>query len=73
MVGGPGSCHRGLVAAGDVLRDVVERTVVSDHLGKAGGGLERVRLRDGRALVVTRVDPQHDVTLAKTALESGAI
>jgi hypothetical protein len=54
------------VAAGDVLRDVVERTAVSDHVGKSGAGLERVRLRDGRALVVKRVDPQHDVTLALT-------
>ncbi|NYG05835.1 hypothetical protein BJ986_000322 [Phycicoccus badiiscoriae] len=54
------------MAAGDVLRDVVERTVVSDHVGKSGAGLERVRLRDGRALVVKRVDPQHDVTLALT-------
>jgi hypothetical protein len=54
------------VAAGDVLRDVVERTAVSDHVGKSGAGLERVRLRDGRALVVKRVDPRHDVTLALT-------
>ena len=40
--------------------------MVSDHVGKSGAGLERVRLRDGRALVVKRVDPQHDVTLAMT-------
>jgi hypothetical protein len=44
----------------------VERTLVSDHVGKSGAGLERVRLRDGRVLVVKRVDPQHDVTLALT-------
>lgn len=66
MVGRRGPCHGVLVAAGDVLRDVVERTVVSDHVGKSGAGLERVRLRDGRALVVKRVDPRHDVTLAMT-------
>ena len=66
MAGGGRKCHGELVAAGDVLRDVVERTVVSDHVGKSGAGLERVRLRDGRALVVKRVDPQHDVTLAMT-------
>jgi hypothetical protein len=66
MAGGGGKCHGEVVAAGDVLRDVVERTVVSDHVGKSGAGLERVRLRDGRALVVKRVDPQHDVTLALT-------
>lgn len=66
MVGGCAPCHGGLVAAGDVLSDVVERTVVSDHVGKSGVGLERVRLRDGRALVVKRVDPRHDVTLAMT-------
>ena len=66
MAGRRGWCHGELVAAGDVLREVVERTVVSDHVGKSGAGLERVRLRDGRALVVKRVDPQHDVTLAMT-------
>ena len=66
MAGRRGRCHGELVAAGDVLREVVERTVVSDHVGKSGAGLERVRLRDGRALVVKRVDPQHDVTLAMT-------
>jgi hypothetical protein len=54
------------VAAGDVLRDVVERTVVLDHEGKSGAGLERVRLADGRALVVKRVDPARDLTLAMT-------
>lgn len=59
-------CHRGPVAAGDVLRDVVHRTAVLDHEGKSGAGLERVRLRDGRALVVKRVDPAQDVTLAMT-------
>lgn len=66
MAGRGSTCHGELVAAGDVLRDVVERTAVSDHVGKSGAGLERVRLRDGRALVVKRVDPQHDVTLAMT-------
>ncbi len=66
MAGRCGTCHGELVAAGDVLRDVVERTVVSDHVGKSGAGLERVRLRDGRVLVVKRVDPAHDVTLAMT-------
>ena len=66
MVGPGRPCHGGVVAAGEVLRDVVERTAVSDHVGKSGAGLERVRLRDGRALVVKRVDPQHDVTLALT-------
>lgn len=66
MAGRREKCHGELVAAGDVLRDVVERSVVSDHVGKSGAELERVRLRDGRALVVKRVDPQHDVTLAMT-------
>src|SRR5689334_24688776 len=67
MVARRGWCHREGVAAGDVLRDAVERTMVSDHAGKSGAGLERVRLRDGRALVVKPVDPQHDVTPAMTA------
>jgi hypothetical protein len=60
------ACQRGPVAAGDLLRDVVQRTVVLEHEGKSGAGLERVRLRDGRVLVVKRVDPATDVTLAMT-------
>lgn len=66
MAGRHRSCHGEVVAAGDVLREVVERTAVSDHVGKSGAGLERVRLRDGRAVVVKRLDPRHDVTLAMT-------
>jgi hypothetical protein len=66
MAAGPRKCHGEVVAAGNLLRDAVERTMVSDHVGKSGAGLERVRLRDGRALVVKRVDPAHDVTLAMT-------
>ena len=48
------------------LRDAVERACVSGHEGKSGAGLERVRLADGRALVVKRFTPGTDLTLAVT-------
>lgn len=47
----------------ELLRDVVEREVLADHAGLSGAGLERVRLADGRRLVVKRVSPQTDITL----------
>ena len=47
--------HRGRVAPGELLLDAVEREVLAGHEGKSGAGLERVRLADGRALVVKRV------------------
>lgn len=49
-----------------MLRDAVERCAVSGHEGKSGAGLERVRLADGRALVVKRIEPGHDLTLDLT-------
>ena len=39
---------------------------MSGHEGKSGAGLERVRLADGRALVVKRVAPGGDFTLDLT-------
>lgn len=51
------------MAPSELLRDAVERSVVSGHEGKSGAGLERVRLADGRALVVKRVVPDEDLTL----------
>lgn len=59
-------CHRCGVAPSDLLRDAVERSTVSGHVGKSGAGLERVRLADGRALVVKRVVPGSDFTLELT-------
>ena len=49
-----------------MLRDAVDRRAVSGHEGKSGAGLERVRLADGRALVVKRVAPGVDFTLDLT-------
>ena len=48
-------CHREHVAPGEILLDAVERVTLAGHEGKSGAGLERVRLSDGRALVVKRV------------------
>lgn len=50
----------------ELLHDAVERVVVSGHVGKSGAGLERVRLADGRILVVKRVEPGADLTLDLT-------
>jgi len=49
----------------------VERVVLAGHEGKSGAGLERVRLADGRALVVKRFTPATDLTLALTGGEVG--
>jgi hypothetical protein len=54
------------VAPSELLRDTVERVVLSGHVGKSGAGLERVRLADGRVYVVKRVTPASDVTLELT-------
>ncbi len=66
MANRPAECHGGGVAPSELLRDAVERGVVSGHEGKSGAGLERVRLADGRALVVKRVAPGSDFTLELT-------
>jgi hypothetical protein len=44
----------------------VERTALAGHEGKSGAGLERVRLVDGRVLVVKRVSAADDLTLRLT-------
>ena len=54
------------MAPAELLRDAVERRAISGHEGKSGAGLERVRLADGRALVVKRVEPGEDFTLDLT-------
>lgn len=58
--------HRGRVAPGELLLDAVERQVLAGHEGKSGAGLERVRLADGRALVVKRLTTETDLMLAVT-------
>ncbi|MGH3330525.1 MAG: hypothetical protein ACRDPJ_04380 [Nocardioidaceae bacterium] len=45
---------------------VVERWAVTGHEGKSGALLERVRLDDGRRLVVKRLSPENDLLMAMT-------
>jgi hypothetical protein len=59
------------VAPGELLVDAVERVALAGHEGKSGAGLERVRLADGRALVVKRFSRDTDVFLAVTGGEVG--
>jgi len=66
MVCGHQWCHGGRVAPSELLHDAVRRVVMADHEGKSGAGLEKVWLADGRALVVKRVTPETDLTLALT-------
>jgi hypothetical protein len=51
------------VAPSELLHDAVRRAVMEGHEGKSGAGLEKVWLKDGRALVVKRVRPETDLTL----------
>jgi hypothetical protein len=48
------------------VRDAVERILISGHEGKSGAGLERVRLADGRVLIVKRIEPGSDFTVEAT-------
>jgi aminoglycoside/choline kinase family phosphotransferase len=50
--------------AGECLDDVVERAPMVDHEGKSGALLERVRLADGRRLIVKRFSPKTDLLMA---------
>jgi hypothetical protein len=50
----------------ELVRDVVEREVLSGHVGKSGAGLERVLLGDGRSLIVKRIEPGTDFTVEAT-------
>jgi hypothetical protein len=54
------------VAPQELVRDAVERVVISGHEGKSGAGLERVRLADGRALIIKRIEPRSDFTVEAT-------
>jgi thiamine kinase-like enzyme len=55
-----------IVGGAELLQNVVEREVLAEHAGMSGAGLERVRLADGRRLVVKRITPQTDLTLRLT-------
>src|SRR4051794_5768341 len=54
------------MAPQELVRDAVERVALSGHEGKSGAGLERVRLADGRVLIVKRVEPGADFTIEAT-------
>lgn len=56
---------------GNILDDVVERVALGEHAGMSGAPLERVRLADGRSLIVKRFTPDTDLTLALTGGEVG--
>ena len=56
---------------GNLLDDVVERVALSEHAGMSGAPLERVRLADGRVLIVKRFTPETDLTLALSGGEVG--
>src|SRR5688572_3126779 len=64
MALGPARWDRGHVAPGGILDDAIGRAALVEHVGKSGAALERVTLRDGRTVVVKRVTPESDLTLA---------
>ena len=49
---------------GTYLDHAVSRVPLAGHVGKSGARLERVRLADGRRLVVKRLDPSSDLIMA---------
>ncbi len=52
------------MAPAELLDGAIERTALVEHVGKSGAALERVKLGDGRSVVVKRVTPETDLTLA---------
>jgi hypothetical protein len=46
----------------DLLAEVTERRVLTEHDGRSGATIERVRLRDGQQLVVKTLVPSKDIT-----------
>lgn len=63
MVGADGPWQRGAMVPAELLDGVVERSTLAEHPGMSGAALERVRLADGRRLVVKRITPASDLTL----------
>ena len=49
-----------------ILDSAVERVPIGGHDGRSGASLERVRLGDGRRLVVKRFHPEDDLTMRLT-------
>jgi hypothetical protein len=54
------------VALPDLVHDCADREPLAGHVGKSGALLERLRLPDGRTVVVKRVRPSTDLILAGT-------
>ncbi len=50
-------------------REVVERSLLDGHDGRSGARLERVRLADGRVLVVKTSDPSTDLTVLMSGVQ----
>lgn len=59
------------MTSGNLLSEVVERVALSEHSGLSGAPLERVRLADGRLLIVKRFTAETDLTLALTGGDVG--
>jgi hypothetical protein len=49
-----------------ILDEAIERVPIGGHDGRSGASVERVRLGDGRRLVVKRMHPDHDLTMRLT-------
>ena len=49
-----------------ILDEAVERVPIGGHDGRSGASVERVRLGDGRRLVVKRMHPDFDLTMRLT-------
>ena len=52
------------MAPGGILDDAIGRAALVEHVGKSGAAIERVTLGDGRTVVVKRITPETDLTLA---------
>jgi hypothetical protein len=59
------------VTSGNLLSDAVERVALSEHSGLSGAPLERVRLADGRQVIVKRFTAETDLTLALSGGDVG--
>lgn len=57
-------CHRVGMAPAELLDHVLAREALVEHVGMSGAALERVTLGDGRIVVVKRITPATDLTLA---------
>src|ERR1700712_5032284 len=54
-----------------ILDEAVERVPIGGHDGRSGASIERVRLADGRRLVVKRLRPDRDITMRLTGNTMG--